>query len=636
MTKTNSKMHLFIILAIGIIVITTAIAYSPSVKNGFAWDDEGYILKNYYIKNLSLDNLKTIMTTPIMGNYHPLTIISYGWEYFFFKLNPAPYHITNIILHLLNCIIVFYFILRLSASIQVAFITALLFGIHPLHVESVAWISERKDVLYAFFYLISLICYLSYLDKRPSYKYYYYAIFFFFLSLLSKPMAVTLPLILLLLDYLHERKINYSVIIEKVPFFILSILSGVITLFAQQLSEHSNPAFSFPISIFVASYGLLFYLFKMVLPFHLAALYRYPLDNNIFSHVQYLAAPLIVTVIFLCTFLSKKYTKKAVWGGLFYFVTLLPVIQLLPIGLAVASDRYTYVPLIGIFYVISEFFVWIWQKKLRNHVYIKGIVIALSLAIVVLLVFLTFNQCKVWKDGVSLWANTIKHYPENDVAFNNRGSEYYILKEHDKALQDFHTAIQINPQYAAAYSNICNIYFINKESEKALPYCAAALKINPAQPNTYAILGDIYWPNDKLLSIEMYNKSISLSSHYYGGHSRLCNAYMSLKKYDEAYPVCITAITFNPDDVAFCNNIGNLFLSAGQYGRARNFYLQALSINPHLPEVHNNLAVLYYYLNDYRSSIKHFNIAISLGHKVNPEFRGLIEQHQETNSSVKR
>ena len=367
----------------------------------------------------------------------------------------------------------------------------------------------------------------------------------------------------------------------------------------------------------------------MVLPIKLAALYRYPLDNNLFLHIQYLIAPVIVFVFALLVFYSAKYTKKAVWGGLFYFITLLPVIQLLPIGLAVASDRYTYVPLIGIFYILSEFFVWTWQKTLRNHAYLKAIAIVLSLAIVVQLVFLTHGLCKVWKDGVSLWSNVVRHYPQTDVAYNNRGSEYFKLKEYDKALHDFLTAIEINPQYAAAYSNICNIYFVKNEHEKALPYCSAALKINPAQPNTYVILGDIYWSRDKPLSIEMYKKSISLSSHYFAGHARLCDAYISLQKYDEAYPVCFEAIAYNPDDVAFCNNIGNLYLNAKQYGRALSFYLQALSINPNLPEVHNNLAVLYYYLNDYESSWKHLNTALSLGYPVHPEFKSLVDQRRK-------
>jgi tetratricopeptide (TPR) repeat protein len=272
---------------------------------------------------------------------------------------------------------------------------------------------------------------------------------------------------------------------------------------------------------------------------------------------------------------------------------------------------------------------WSWKKTLRNNVYLKAIAIALSFAIVLQLVFLTQGLCIVWKDGVSLWTNVIKYYPGNDVAYNNRGSEYYMLTLHDKAMQDFLTAIQINPQYAAAYSNICNVYFVKNEHDKALFYCSKALEINPIQPNTYAILGDIHWSRDKLLSIEMYKKSISLSSYYYGGHARLCNAYVSLQKYDEAYPVCSEAIMYNPDDVAFCNNIGNIYLNARQYNRALSFYLQALSINPQLPEVHNNLAVLYYYLNDYKSSVKHFNAAITLGHKVDPEFQQLIKEHQK-------
>jgi protein O-mannosyl-transferase len=631
-----NKKNLVLFFAVSFILVATVIAYYPCSKSGFVWDDEGYILKNYYIKNMTFDNVKAIMTTPIMGNYHPLVIISYAWEYFFFKLNPAPYHIINLVIHLLNCILVFYFILRLSGNIPVAFITGLLFGIHPLHVESVAWISERKDVLYAFFYLISLICYLSYLNRRPAYRYYVYSLFFFLLSILSKPMAITLPLILFLMDYFHNRKFDYTSIVEKIPFITLSILSGIVTLFAQRLSQHSDPAFAFPASILVASHGLVFYLFKMILPTKLAALYRYPLDNNLFLHIEYLIAPVILFICALLIFYSAKYSKKAIWGGLFYCITLLPVIQLLPIGLAVASDRYTYVPLIGIFYVLSEFFVWTWWKILKNRVYLKAVAIAFSLAVVVLLVFLTQGFCKVWKDNISLWSNVAKHYPQTDVAYNNRGSEYFNLKEYEKALRDFLTAIEINRQYGDAYINICNVYFVKNEHEKAIPYCMTALKISPAQPNTYAILGDIYWSRDKALSIEMYKKSVSLSSYHFIGHTRLCNAYILLGKFDDAYPVCFEVTKYNPDDPAFCNNMGNLYLNAKQYNRALSFYLQALSIDPNLSEVHNNLAVLYYYLNDHASAIKHFNVAVALGYKVDPEFQKLVKKHQKEINGFKK
>jgi tetratricopeptide (TPR) repeat protein len=314
---------------------------------------------------------------------------------------------------------------------------------------------------------------------------------------------------------------------------------------------------------------------------------------------------------------------------------LLPVIQLLPIGLAVASDRYTYVPLIGIFYVLSECIVWIWQNKLKNHIYVKIIVVILSLTIITELVFLTNGLCRVWKDGVTLWTNVVTHYPQTDVAYNNRGTEYFTLKEYDKALKDFLATIEINPTDAAAHSNACNSYFAQKENDKALIYCMKSLKINPAQPNTYAILGDIYWSDNKTLSIEMYKKSISLSSHYYSGYFRLCNAYLSLNKFEEAYPACLKAIEYNPDAVDSCNNFGNLYLQNKQYRKALSFYLKALSINQNIPEVHNNLAVLYYYMDDYKSAIKHYKKALSLGHKVDPDFQKLIEEHQKKTDGLK-
>ena len=567
------------------------------------------------------------MTTPMMGNYHPLTIISYSWEYLFFHLHPLPYHVVNIVIHLLNCVLVFYLILRLGRSLPVAFLVGLFFGIHPLHVESVAWISERKDVLYTFFYLLSLITYLSYLDKQHAYKHYAFALFFFVLSLFSKPMAVTLPLVLFLMDYFRKRPFAYRSIIEKVPFLLLSLGSGIATIITQNLSEHSNPAFSFPTSILVACHGLVFYLWKMIWPVKLAALYQYPSGDNLLSHIEYLISPALVLFIAAAVFYSRKFSRKAVWGGLFYLVTLLPVIQLLPIGFAVASDRYTYVPLIGIFYVISEFVVWLWSQKLKDRLLPKVIMAILFAAITAQLLFLTAGLCRVWNNSITLWTNVIKLYPNTDIAYNNRGNMYFQLGDFDRALGDFLKAADINPQFASAYNNICNTYFAKKENEKAVEYCTRALKINPRQPNTYAILGDIYWASDKPLALEMYRKSTALGSYLYdAGYGKLCDAYLLLQKYDEAYPVCNAATRFRPDDTWLYERLGDAYLKAKQYDRALFFYSRAILIDPNLPAVHNNLAVIYYYMNNYALSVKHFDAAVSLGYKVDPEFRDLIEK----------
>ena len=225
--------NLRITLCLCLILLIVFGAFLPSLKNGFVnWDDDCYVLNSSSISSsISASNLKSIFTSFSVGHYQPLTILSYAFDYQLFKLNPYYYHLTNLILHLLNSLLVFYLIYLLSGNIGVSFITAILFGIHPLHVESVAWISERKDVLYSFFFLLSCIIYLYYLTKERNSKYYLLSLFLFLCSLLSKSMAVTLPLLLLLMDYYLKRKPNKELLLDKIPYFFLTAISCIIVFF---------------------------------------------------------------------------------------------------------------------------------------------------------------------------------------------------------------------------------------------------------------------------------------------------------------------------------------------------------------------------------------------------------------------
>jgi hypothetical protein len=218
----NSK----IVPAIALVLIITFIALFPVLKAGFTnWDDHLYVTENNSIRAATLVNLKNISTSFFAAHFQPLTIYSYLLEYRFFKLNPFYYHLTNLILHLLNCLLVFWFIYLLTGQVPVACLTALIFGIHPLQVESVAWISQRKTLLYAFFYLGSLVSYLYYLRKPRQLKYLFFCLGLFILSLLSKSVAFTLPLVLLLLDYFNSRIINRQALAEKIPYFLLSFVA---------------------------------------------------------------------------------------------------------------------------------------------------------------------------------------------------------------------------------------------------------------------------------------------------------------------------------------------------------------------------------------------------------------------------
>ena len=255
-----------------LILVIVSLSFLPSLKCGLVnWDDDRYLSNTPAVQSLSLTTVKEASTSFFIGHYQPLTILSYALDYHFYKLNPYHYHLTNLILHLLNSLLVFYLIYLLSGNIIVSFITAILFGLHPLHVESVAWVSERKDVLYSFFFLLSCITYLYYLTKGNKHKYYILSLFLFLCSLLSKSMAVTLPLLLLLIDYYLKRKPNKTLLLDKIPYFFLSIIFGIIAIFG--VGIRPKVGFSLFGALSAASYATVFYLGKLFLPIKLSCLY---------------------------------------------------------------------------------------------------------------------------------------------------------------------------------------------------------------------------------------------------------------------------------------------------------------------------------------------------------------------------
>ncbi|MCH7534555.1 MAG: hypothetical protein IH948_02205, partial [Bacteroidetes bacterium] len=266
---------------IGIAILLSAIAMWPCLDNDFTnWDDGKYIMENDLVKDLTASNVyKMFFEKDLKGrSYVPLSLVTWAIEYDIWQDDPAPYHRHNLILHLCNIALVFFFILFITSRVEISFITAVLFGIHPMHVESVAWITERKDVLYTFFYFSSLICYVKYLKQGAnSMRLYFFTLILFFLSTTAKSSAVTLTGVLLLLDFLAHRKLDRKLVFEKVPFFIITVVMGIITVIAAQSTDTiaSAEAFSIFERFMFASYGMITYIAKMVVPFHLAAYYPY-------------------------------------------------------------------------------------------------------------------------------------------------------------------------------------------------------------------------------------------------------------------------------------------------------------------------------------------------------------------------
>src|SRR4030095_8431501 len=391
--RKNKKPGIKVFQWILAIVAITAIFFLPMFKNGFTnWDDEFYVINNHLLRG---PDWAGIFNTPVVSNYHPLTIISLAINFAISGIDPSSYMIFNLLLHLANTVLVYYFILQISSGKNyVALFTALIFGIHPMHVESVAWISERKDLLYTLFFLLSLIQYWRFLQTGKKSKL-ILCFLFFSLSLLSKPAAIILPLLLLLFDYWQGRAFHKKVIIEKIPFLLLALIFAVITLKIQSGSAITGFD-SYPLwtRFFFANYVSVAYLVRFIIPYPLSAFHPFPSPGNLGLPV--LLSPLIMLILLTIIWLKRK-NKLFIFSFLFYLLNILLVLQVVTVGAALVAERYTYVPYIGVAFFVTMLIDQYVNKYRKKWVWL----FTASLAFV--FCFITFQRVKVWKDSGTLW-----------------------------------------------------------------------------------------------------------------------------------------------------------------------------------------------------------------------------------------
>jgi tetratricopeptide (TPR) repeat protein len=525
-----------IILSLCLILAIPAISFFPCLKNDFLnWDDPQYVTENKMITELSWRGIETIFDSIYMGHYHPLTLLSYALEYRFFKLNPFAYHLTNLILHLMNGLLVFWLIWMLKGGVLTSLVVSLLFGIHPLHVESVAWISERKDLLCSFFFLGSLIVYLTYLKTRRR-RAYFLSLFLFLLSLLSKSMAVTFPLVLLLCDYLLHRKFDRKCLIEKIPFWVMAFIFGIIASFALRSSGmvDAKSSLSFFKNIFIMSEVLTSYLSKLILPIKLSCLY--PSIQGIGGVWSYVSLTAIIGFL-IAGILLGRYNKTITFGTFFFFITILPT---LPVK--IIADRYIYIPSIGIFFIAAEGFDWLYRSKLEPIKIVKPILAILLIGILGTFSFLTWERCQVWKDNLSLWSNVLKNYPSLQIAYNNRGTAYLRRGDYDKAISDFNEALRIDPDYEKPhylYDNRGTVYLRKGDYERAIADYDQALRIKPNYALAYHNRGTAYlYKEDFEEAISDFNKALEINPGYaetYFNKALACEKIGHFKEAIEAY-----------------------------------------------------------------------------------------------------
>ncbi len=543
------------------LVVAVLAAYWQLPSCGFvSFDDKPYVTENRQVQQgLTAKGLAWAFTTFHEANWHPLTWLSHMLDFQLYGLNPLGHHWTSLLFHIGNTLLLFFILQQMTGALWQSAFVAALFALHPLHVESVAWVAERKDVLSTFFGFLAIIAYYRYV-KQKSVVNYLFVFFFLCLGLMAKPMLVTWPFLLLLLDFwplnrLHlstsgtrqvesitgfDFKIFFKLILEKIPLFIPVIFSSIITFMAQQ---SSGALTSLPLDIRInnALVSWISYVIKAVWPARLIVLYPHPgIMLPIWQGAG--AALLIAGSTCAAVRLSRQYPYGIV--GLFWYLgTLVPVIGLVQVGIQAMADRYTYIPLTGLFIVVA----WGFSDLLGKWRYRKIFLAVLAAIILSALTVRTFLQVGHWQNAVTLFENAIKVTPDNPLAQNNLGAALYEDGRFDEAMAYFTKAIQINPEYANAHNNLAIVLSGQGKYEEAELHYLEAIKLDTEHPNAHYNLGSLL---------------------------------LRQKRYKEAGAHFAEMIKIDPTDAKAYNKIGFILAQQGKLQGAREFLKKATQLDP--------------------------------------------------------
>lgn len=602
-------------------VLIAFLVYLPALKNGFVgWDDSLLVYENPSIRSIDSNLARAIFSTETNPTLVPFTLFSYALDYAVWGLNPLGYHLTNIIVHALNTALVFILTICLircgthPSSFIPAFVTALLFGIHPLNAEAVNWVPGRCDLLSAFFFLLSLISYLRFLIQSSGRNIFYcLSLLSFLVSLMSKPTSVSLPLILMVLDlYLLKSNQIKEALINKIPFFLLSLLSVVATLWYRQSHEVYTELGGFPLvmRLFIAVQSFMFYLYKMALPFNLAPYYPYPKEIDLLSQ-GYLVSLILLTslTVFCIRGLKRRTLYSGVW--LCYIISISPMVAPLlgfyKIGGYAEADRYAYMASIGPFMLAGVAAARIARPKL----FLRNLFIAIMGILVLLLSIMTVGQTSVWQDSISLWSHEIRIFPEVSLSYYNRGTTYSGLGEYEKALRDLSRTVEINPEYTEAFNNLCYIHNELGDHTLALKECERAIELDPQSAEAFNNRGVAYDGLERHgEAIGDFDRAIRLNPLGQKTFYNRGNALRRSGNYREAVTDYNRAIELNPEDAKVYNNRGAAYSAQGEYQAAISDFSKALELNPSYSEAYNNRGTVHFEMKDRMAALKDFKAAV--------------------------
>ena len=571
-----------IIICLFLVIATLAVYWQVTNHEFLNYDDDIYITKNHHVRaGLTLEGIAWSFTAKDTGNWHPLTWVSHMLDVQLYGMNSGQHHMTNLLFHIVNTLLLFLVFKRMTGHLCRSGFIAALFALHPLHVESVAWVAERKDVLCAFFWMLTMYSYVRYVE-HPEANRYFLVLLFFMMGLMAKPMIVTLPFALLLMDYWPLGRIQESgssgqwtvvgeqwsgmlpgvqtasftrLFLEKAPLFLLAAASSIVTLHVQQSGGAMTALNVLPMDVRIGNALVSYagYLGKMFWPHEMAVLYPHPGELPLW---QIVVACLLLISISLLAISTAKRRPWFVVGWLWYIGTLVPVIGLVQVGMQAMADRYTYVPLIGIFIVIA----WSVPELASGRSHKKILLTTLAIIYLSVLMTVTYKQVRYWENSTALFKHTLNVTANNYIAHDKLGEALAEQNRTVEAIRHYSEALRIKPDFVQAYLHIGVAHASLGNSEDAVYY---------------------------------YNKALQIKPNYEKAHNNLGNAMAQQGNFEAAVYNYNEALKINPDYAGAHYNLGKIASNQGKIEDAIIYYKKTLQLNPIMTEALYNLSWIY-------------------------------------------
>jgi protein O-mannosyl-transferase len=609
----------------GVLLLAVGLVFGQTICHDFVnYDDDNYVYENPHVTHgLTAQDIAWAFTSKYAGNWHPLTWISHMLDYQIYGLSPGGHHLTNVLLHAATAISLFLVLLKMTGDLWPSAFAAAAFAIHPLRAESVAWVAERKDVLSGLFFMLTLAAYLGYVRRPFSPTRYLLVIVFFTLGLMAKPMLVTLPFVLLLLDYWplgrmtlnvsrtlrvrsqHAECVEYlgpsrhtecagylhssfNLMLEKVPLLVLAVASCAVTLWAQ--SSAIEPSEFLPLSLRLgnAAFSYIAYLCQFFYPVGLAVPYPHP--ESALSAWKVAGALLILAAISGGAIAWRRRYPYLFVGWFWYLGMLVPVIGLVQVGGQAMADRYTYLPQIGLCIGAA----WGIARACGSWPHRRLMCGGVAALVLVILILCAWRQTSYWRNSETLWTHALACTSQNYVACNNLGK---ILSETDRpqeAIEYLQQALSLLPNYPGAYYNLGVALARTGRLPEAIESYKHAIRVNPGFAKAYYNLGlALVQAGSPGEAIEAYEQALHLDPNLYVVHNNLGNILLDAGRVPEAIDRFQKALALNPDYPEAQNNLGNALLQSGRYKEAVEHYRQTLRLKPDSAVTYYNLAVAY-------------------------------------------